>query len=320
MAGNGASQRQVDGDWALVSESSLPFLIGEIMETTTTFAPSFKSAAANGVVENDTFSASNVTVRDESGAVLSATKRTAGVLIEELIAEKDAWFNNAYRTSNEQLYALLAKCYGLYQQLSDDGNNAKLLREGLNEYIESKGYTFSASSHTIVKIVKCVFGADRRRVSAYGIVLRTALSQKLAVEQIPDFIRSNGGVEEIRLAKSPNAMTPKSKAEMGKQSLRQQRLGVVTSPVLSAALDAGNIDQPVVLLGTWQSDGSVVVHTFTNSGTAVTAALASHYASEKAGAEAKKQEQQAANDGNAKQAAIDAAAQQAVGEQEKVAA
>lgn len=279
------------------------------METITKVAT---SVTAETVVQNDTFSLANVTVRDESGATLSAPKRTAVALIEELIAEKDAWFNTAYRTSNDQLYALLARCYELYQQLSEAGENGKRLREGLDEYIKSKSYVFSASSHTIVKIVKCVFGADRRRVSAYGIVLRSALSQQLTAEQIPEFIRNNGGVEEIRLAKSPNAMTPKKKAQMGRESFTQQRLGLVSSPALKQALDSGNIDQPVVLLGTWQADGSIVVHTFTNSATAVTAALASHYTSIKAVEVAKQPEREAANDELAKQKAITAAAEQAL--------
>lgn len=281
------------------------------MQTIATIENPSINSAATAVVQNDTFSVNSVTVRDESGNTVGAPKRPAVVLIEDLIAEKDAWFNNAYRTSNEQLYTLLGKCYALYQQLSEPGENGKRLREGLDEYIKAKGYVFSASSHTIVKIVKCVFGADRRRVSAYGIVLRSALSQKLTAEQIPEFIRNNGGVEEIRLAKSPNSMTPKKKAEIGKQSLTEQRLGVLEHPSLKAALDAGNIDQPVVLLGTWQSDGSIVVHTFTNSSAAVTAALASHYSSVKVAESATKVEVEAANDAAATHEAIRAAAEAA---------
>jgi hypothetical protein len=74
---------------------------------------------APAVVQNDTFAVGNITVRTESGTAVSEPKRTATVLIEELIAEKDAWFNNAYRTSNEQLYALLAKCYDFYFKLKE---------------------------------------------------------------------------------------------------------------------------------------------------------------------------------------------------------
>jgi hypothetical protein len=43
-----------------------------------------------------------------------------------------------------------------------------------------------------------VFGDDRRRASAYGIVLRRALSDKISVADLPTFIRDHGGGEEIR--------------------------------------------------------------------------------------------------------------------------
>jgi hypothetical protein len=267
---------------------------------------------APAVVQNDTFAVGNITVRTESGTAVSEPKRTATVLIEELIAEKDAWFNNAYRTSNEQLYALLAKCYDFYFKLKEEGDNGKKLREGLNAYIESKGYKFSPNSHTLVRIVKCVFGADRRRVSAYGIVLRTALQRELRSDQVAAFIRESGGVEEVRLARSPNAMTAKQKAEACKGSLVSNQLAVVKTVELGKQLDSGLIGNPVVLLGTWQSDGSIAVHAFTNSVGAVNAALASHYTSMKAEVKAKREEVVAANDSTKAADAVAAAVEQAV--------
>lgn len=250
------------------------------------------------VVQNDTMKVANVTVRTESGETVSAPKRTATVLLEELIVEKDTWFNNAYRTSNEQLYALLAKCYDFYFKLKEEGENGKKLREGFDAYIAEKGYKFSSGSHTLVRIAKCVFGADRRRVSAYGIVLRTALQKGLASDQVADFIRDSGGVEEVRLARSPNAMTVKQKAEACVKSLstKPATLGQVKAEELVKQLDGGNIGKPVVLLGTWQADGSIAVHAYTNAAGAVNAALASHYSSLQAEVKTKRDETVAAND------------------------
>jgi len=193
------------------------------------------------------------------------------------------------------LYALLAKCYGFYEQLKT-GDDAAKLRKELDAYISEKNYMFSAGSHTLTKIVKCVFGGDRRRVSAYSIVLRTALANQLKVADIADFIRESGGVEEVRLAKSPNAMSAKQKAEAGADSLTSKTIVNVTAPAFSEKLDAGNIGKPVVLLGTWNADGSISVHSFTNSAGAVNAALVAHFAQVKAVADAKKAEITAAND------------------------
>lgn len=179
--------------------------------------------------------------------------------------------------------------------MSGDTDEAKALRDGLNTYINTKAYTFTKGTHTINKIVKCVFGFDRRRVSAYGIVLRTALSNKLLAADVPAFIRDNGSVEEIRLAKSPNAMTPKQKAQVAASTVVVNDLGVFSSPALSAMLDAGKIGTNTVLIGTWQADGSIVMRAVVESDTALNAALASHYTKNQAdiAAEKKRREEEA---------------------------
>lgn len=282
------------------------------MQAIATIETSNLLTSAASVVQNDTFQLAEITVKTDSGNTVSASKRTATVLLDQLVAEKEAWFSNAYRTSNEQLYALLAKCYDFYFQLKEEGENGKKLREGFDEHIKAKGYKFSSGSHTLVKIVKCVFGADRRRVSAYGIVLRTALQKELGSDQVASFIRDNGGVEEVRLARSPNAMSVKQKAEACSQSLGSTQLSLVKATALEQALDAGNIGKPVVLIGTWQSDGSIAVHGFSQAAGAVNAALASHYTSLKSKAKDKRDESVAANDSSVTKAAITHAVSEAL--------
>lgn len=246
-----------------------------------------QNAMPSAVVQNDT------TANPAQAVAAILNVRSA---IEGLINERLIWQENAYRTSNEQLYGLLQKCYSLYKELSGSSPEAAAERNALRDYISLKGYKFGSGTHTIVKIVKCVFGADRRRVSAYGIVLRSALNQNVNVLDIPQFIKSSGGVEEIRLAKSPNAMTAKQKATAGASTLTNQTIVNVTAPVFKESLDAGNIGKPVVLLGTWNADGSITVHSFTNSEGAVNAALVAQFSQAKAVAETQKVEATAAND------------------------
>jgi hypothetical protein len=251
---------------------------------------------ASDVVKNDSFSLSGVTVAVQATGTVLQSSKSVSTILKELIAEKDAWFTNAYKTSNEQLYALLGKCYGFYEQFKQSREVATKLGKELDAYIAEKGYKFSSGSHTLTKIVKCVFGADRRRVSAYSIVLRTALAKQIKVSELANFIRESGGVEEVRLAKSPNAMTAKQKADAGAESLTIKTIVNVIAPAFSEKLDAGNIGKPVVLLGTWNADGSISVHSFTNSAGAVNAALVVQFAIAKSEAEAIKVETTAAND------------------------
>lgn len=269
---------------------------------TTTIASSSTTNAATAVVKSDTSTAT---------AVAAVPVQTAYAVLEQLTVERQVWEDNALRTSNEHLYALLQKCYQFYFEMSADTEHGKALRTGLNDYVNVKGYKITKSSHSLNKIVKCVFGVDRRRVSAYSIALQFALAKNTAAKDLPSFICNEGGVEQMRLAKSPNAITPKVKAEIATKTIATQRLAVVDSKVFATKFDGGKIGSQVVLIGTWQADGSVVVQGVVQSDGVVNAALASYYSSGKAEEQKKIAEIKAANDSNAMLSAFNNAAQAA---------
>lgn len=232
--------------------------------------------------------------------------------IEHLVNEREEWESTIYRASNDVLYVLLQKCYTLYKRMEGTSVEAVTLRANLTDYISRKGIKCVPSSHTIVKIVKCVFGDDRRRASAYGIVLRAALAEKIAAADIPDYIRTKGGVEEIRLSKSPNAMTPKQKAAVAANAFKADEMGVFASERLGEKFDAGKTGAAVVLIGTWQADGSVVVRSVAQSDAAVNAALASYYSANKDVVQKQAAQEKAADEQQLRQFAVTAAAQTAV--------
>jgi len=237
--------------------------------------------------------------------------------IEQLAIDRQAWETTAYRTSNEMLYGLLQKCYQLYKDMEGSGDDAKKLREALAEHVHLKGYKFLKSTHTISKIVKCVFSdstsndsTDRRRVSAYSLVLQKALQDGLAANQIAAFIANAGGVEAIRLGKKPNtsAVSTKQKASEAKATIATRSVGVAVGLQLGAQLDAGKIGSYVVLIGTWQADGSVIAHAVVQNEGVINSALASCYTSNKSVMQATAVETKAANDANAQLTAITQAA------------
>lgn len=279
---------------------------GNIMSTitsssvlSTTTAAELAQAMPSPVVINDT----------PAAAIPAQGLKATYAAIEQLVVEHDAWKETAFRTSNEQLYVLLQKCYGIYKAMEGTSPEAVALRNGLRDYISLKGHSFTKTTHTLTKIVKCVFGTDRRRVSAYSIVLRSALAQRVGILDVAQFIRDAGGVEEIRLAKSPNAMSPKQKAQIANSTVVVNNMGVISSPALSGLMnDVGKIGSNMVLIGTWQSDGSVVVRAVVESDTVLTAALASHYSAIKEAAKTQAIEQKAAVETATTQQAIEAAA------------
>ena len=259
--------------------------------------------AAAGVVSHDT----------PNGETLAQGQKAMHASIEQLVLEREVWQENAFRTSNEQLYGLLQRCYGLYKAMCEDSAEAKALREGLRSYINLKGHVFSKPTHTLTRIVKCVFGSDRRRISAYSIVLRSALAQGVGIMDVAQFIRDAGGVEEMRLAKAPNAMSAKQKAQVTSSVLAYKNMGVFSSAALSGSFnDVAKAGTQTVLIGVWQADGSVVVQAVVESATALNAALASHHSQVRDAAKQQAAQAQEVSKADSKDAAIQAATATAV--------
>jgi hypothetical protein len=213
--------------------------------------------------------------------VTGVTKEQALNLIETLVTDKAYWEQNAFKTSNDLLYSLLQRCYGYYVTMCDDNADGQAARDALNEYIVKNKFEFKKSTHNITKIVKCVFGADRRRVSAYSIALRTAFTNKIKPFDVVQFIIDNGGVEEIRLAKSTTALSPAEKIERASASVSATVLFKFKSNDVSMSLDTSNIGKQIVLIATQGANGEVCINAVINNETAVKTALIACYGASK---------------------------------------
>ena len=200
---------------------------------------------------------------------------TADQRLENLIAARKLWEAEIFRTSNDHLYSILQDCYSLYVKCGTK-NAAQALATALDKQAKENGFVLKPSAHTLTKIVKCVFGADRRRASAYSIALRAAHAASVAVIDLPAFIRDKGGVEELRLAKS-NALKTSDKAAKAVDYVAATELAVVQTASVTAALDTAKVDQFVVLVAQQGADGALIIKAVVNSKTAIDAALASIY-------------------------------------------
>ena len=216
--------------------------------------------------------------------------------IEQLVNAREQWEQGALRTSNEQLYALLAKCYTLYLEMCGGSKEAKAMRADLANFISKHGYRFLDSTHTLTKIVKCVFGVDRRRVSTYSLVLREALAQEKTADAVAAFIAENGGVEEIRRGKSPTAKTPKQKAELGKQAVSSNQLAVISGDKIAEGLDPAKVGEDMIAIVTQQADGTLIVRKLISSQSVLNAALVSAYSASKVENKQDAANSEAAND------------------------
>lgn len=229
-----------------------------------------QTAVANAVVQND--------------KPVAPPAKSAPLTLGGLEDRRKQWETTVYRTSNQQLYGLLADCYAYGAELPTA--QAKQRTAELEKFFELRGYAVKKDSPLLTRVVKAVFGnVDRRRLCTYSIVLRAAAAQGIPADDLANWIEREGGIQEIRLARSATYVSPKAKAQTAKASLASiTDLAVVKSPLLSQKADADFIGAECVLLAEQQADGSFVIKAVVRTGTAVNAALTAVYAEQKAAA------------------------------------
>ena len=155
---------------------------------------------------------------------------------------------------------------------------AKQRSSELETFFKQRGYVYKKDSPLLTRIVKAVFGElDRRRLSTYSIVLRTAQSEEVKPENLASWIEKNRGIQEIKMARSNTYVSPKQKADTAKSSFSNLPNLAVAKEKLAEIADAQFIGSECVLLAEQQADGSFHIKALTRSGGAVTAAMTALY-------------------------------------------
>lgn len=214
--------------------------------------------------------------------VVSDTTAVASVasieVLKSLETARVSWETYELAASNKRLYSILQESYQYYLVMKRDSNESvrKEKLEAMESFIAERGYTFTPSTHDMTRVIKCVFGVDRRRVSAYSIALREALRQDIAAEDLLEFLEQNGGVEQIRLG-GTKPLSVTRRAELGKVAVNSTSLGNIQfdSSVFKAEEDW--TDKQVVLVATCLTNGKLEVKAVIRHDGAVNAALAAHY-------------------------------------------
>ena len=230
------------------------------------------------------------------------------LLLEAMEADRLNWEVVEQAQSNNRMYGILKHAYKYYVALKTNPSEdtRKAMKQSLENFIAQKGYSFTPSSHDMTRIVKCVFGVDRRRVSAYSIALREALRQGVEVADVVEFIEDNGGVEQIRMG-GTKPMSTKKRAELGTEVLGEQVISRIKFDPLKVPANVDWNDQRVVFVATYRPSGDFEINAVIKHDGAVNTALAAHFSltkAQKAEAERKKKEEQ---ESAAKQAASNAA-------------
>ena len=233
-------------------------------------APAVAAAPSIAVPANATFSTDSVETPWAAPPITDAY-----TAIGTLVSDQEVWLNGVHRTANEQLYLLLQRCYHLYSLMASDKTQNKNLKDAIDRHNKERNLGIDEGSHTMTKIIKVVFGAERRRASAYALALRVALSERVEAKDIPMFFRNAGGVEEVR--RSQSAKPSVDKVGIAKSIVTKTVLATVTEPEIVKQLDTGKLGHQVVLIATQGLNGSLEINSVVNTESAVKSALVAIY-------------------------------------------
>lgn len=249
--------------------------------------------AATPVVSHDTPAISPLM----AAALTAANKgvNEAIFTLERLETERETWETKELAASRNRLYSLLTDCYSYYLSMKTDNRAAvrEQFKKGLETFITVRKYTFTPTSHDINKIVKSVFGVERRRVSAYSLALRAALAggakdaqgkqQPVPAADLAAWLEQQGGVEEVRMGSKNAGMTVKERADVAKTALQSAVLMTLKADAKVMPFDTDDVDKMMVLVATYRPNGELDISAVVKNDTAVRAALAAYYSGNKEG-------------------------------------
>jgi hypothetical protein len=191
-----------------------------------------------------------------------------------------SWETTELAASNNRLYGILKQAYSFYLVMKQDGDKEvrKAKLDAMEAFIAERGYvnSFGATTHDMTRVVKCVFGVDRRRVSAYSIALREALRQEVSASDLIAFMQENGGVEQIRMG-GTKPLSVTKRAELVKADVTSSALGAMQFDSAVLAVESDWTDKQVVFVATCLPGGKFAVNAVVRHDGAVNTALAAHY-------------------------------------------
>ena len=120
-----------------------------------------------------------------------------------MVAKEHETYHEQYVVSaNEVLYKLLANVLQVCIDVDASGESERVVKEMRSKLKSDYGIKTQANSRASSIVVRYIVRSSRRTAHVYGRVIEVAMANNITAEQLPDFIRDRGGIEEIRLSVS----------------------------------------------------------------------------------------------------------------------
>jgi hypothetical protein len=201
------------------------------------------------------------------------TNASVSVFIADLIKRQNDWNIGSRHISKQELYGILAGCLDMAHAVKRNS-----LYTQLDTELTARGFTFNAKTSTITKIVRCVFGTDKRELAAYAGVLKIASKEGIAPENLVAWINGYGGIRKTRAAFAKPKTTTMSSAEFVQLAKNNLSAASTLAVVNKSNIVNVNLDSTsgfVVTIARINGNGDCEVLATTNDSAAVRDALVS---------------------------------------------
>ncbi len=184
--------------------------------------------------------------------------------LDALSKRRENWEATEFKKANDVLYTLLADCYALYEQRVVAAENAdkKAVRADLAKHLKEMKVRVQFNTTTLMMMVRFVFGSDRKRAHGYAYVIKAALSHGIGSKQMPDWIKAQGGIEEIKrnAVESDDALLRREQREQALDRVREGAELAAISPVGTVQFDKDVVlGEHAVLVVRPAGDGTATV-------------------------------------------------------------
>jgi hypothetical protein len=203
---------------------------------------------------------------DAAKAAAEAAKAAATAnFVQSLVAELDglsanciSWEKTSFKTANEELYALLARCLAIFEsrfQNASDQERAALRKEVLAR-LQGKGIRVVKQSATLTMFIRLLFNSDRKRANSYAYVLTAAMTHGVRSAELAQWITQTGGIEEVKRRHLVKPETAQRQAELAqtRHRLESEIAQAHDAPLAQVALNGLEGDY-VLLLARPNQDG-----------------------------------------------------------------
>ncbi len=181
--------------------------------------------------------------------------------LDYLAKERKVWESTDYKKANEGLYRLLAECLDLYLNkfVHASNDDKKTLRQEIAARLIADGIRVQSNTTILTMMIRFVFASDRKRAHGYTYVLKAALSYDKNAKDLPQFIKDQGGIEEIkrRMVQSEKAITNKAEREKALLEVKADLEKNANYPLANVSIDlAGNKETFAVLVTRSNAQGT----------------------------------------------------------------